>query len=162
MKTEMGELIVGAYLKQIEECDFVEYNVRTRGGGLKGLNELDVVGLNFVTNTAYLCEVTTHLLGALYVDNRSTVEKIKTKHENQKYYALNYLTSFQNIRYMFWSPYVPVGYITKGLAEVTDLELIINKEYTNRINEMRLLAKKTTNDTGNDFFRALQILEHLK
>lgn len=162
MKTEMGELIVGAYLKQIEGCDFIEYNVRSRGGGLKGLDELDVIGLNFVTQTAYLCEVTTHLLGALYVDNKTTVEKINTKHQKQKEYASNYLSNFEYIRYMFWSPYVPVGYITTGLANISDLELIINKEYTNKINELRELARKTTNDSGNDFFRALQILEHLK
>lgn len=57
---------------------------------------------------------------------------------------------------------MPVGYITNGLAQLSNLELIINKEYTNKISELRVLARKTTNDSGNDFFRALQILEHLK
>ena len=28
MKTEMGEYIVGAYLKLVEGCDVVDYNVR--------------------------------------------------------------------------------------------------------------------------------------
>ncbi|MDQ0896253.1 MULTISPECIES: hypothetical protein [unclassified Paenibacillus] len=162
MKTEMGELIVGAYLKQIEGCDFVEYNARPRGGGIKGLDELDVIGMNFATNTAYLCEVTTHLLGALYVDNKTTVEKISSKHLKQKEYAETYLKNFENIRFMFWSPYVPIGYITRGLETLPDLELIINKEYTSKINELKFLARKTTNDSGNDFFRALQIIEHLK
>ena len=45
MPTEMGEYLVGAYLKIIKECDFVDYNVRQPGGGLEGLNELDVIGL---------------------------------------------------------------------------------------------------------------------
>ncbi|MEK3910241.1 hypothetical protein [Paenibacillus sp. FSL H7-0331] len=162
MKTETGELIVGAYLKQIEGCDFIEYNARPRGGGIKGLDELDVIGMNFVTKTAYLCEVTTHLLGALYIDNKTTVEKISKKHLKQKEYAENYLKSFEHIRFMFWSPYVPVGYITNGLATLPELELIINKEYTSKINELKELARTTTNDSGNDFFRALQILEHLK
>lgn len=80
----MGELIVGAYLKQIEGCDFIEYNVRSRGGGLKGLDELDVIGLNFVTNTAYLCEVTTHLLGALYVDNKPQLRRLEQSILNKK------------------------------------------------------------------------------
>ncbi|MDO3680317.1 hypothetical protein [Paenibacillus ehimensis] len=162
MKTEMGELIVGAYLKQIEGCDFIEYNARPRGGGLKGLDELDVIGMNFETNTAYLCEVTTHLLGALYVDNKTTVERIAKKHLRQKDYAETYLKNFKYIRYMFWSPYVPVGYITTGLSELPDLELIIDKEYTKKIDELREIARRTTNDSGNDFFRALQILEHLR
>jgi hypothetical protein len=45
MKT--GEYFVGAYLKSVKDCDFIDYNVRIPGGGLKGLSELDVVGLNF-------------------------------------------------------------------------------------------------------------------
>ena len=56
MLTDIGEFIVGAHLQLIEECDFIDYNVRPPGGGLKGLGELDVVGLNFNSNTAYLCE----------------------------------------------------------------------------------------------------------
>ena len=57
MKTEMGEYIVGACLKLLKECDFVDYNVRRPGGGLVGLDELDVMGLDFKNKTAYLCEV---------------------------------------------------------------------------------------------------------
>lgn len=57
MATEMGEYLVGAYLQLEQQCDVLSFNVRPPGGGLKGLQELDVVGLNFKTNTAYLCEV---------------------------------------------------------------------------------------------------------
>ena len=63
MAIEMGEYVVGAYLKEIVLCDFVDYGVRVRGGGLAGLNELDVLGLRFADKTAYLCEVTTHTRG---------------------------------------------------------------------------------------------------
>ncbi len=76
MKTEIGEYIVGAYLKVIKNCDFIDYNVRFPGGGLKGLGELDVIGLDFKNKSAYLCEVTTHIRGLLYKDNITTVEKI--------------------------------------------------------------------------------------
>ena len=65
MLTDVGEYFVGAYLQLGEGCDFVDYNVRPPGGGLKGLEELDVVGLNFKTRTAFLCEVTTHIRGLL-------------------------------------------------------------------------------------------------
>jgi len=57
MLTDVGEYIVGAYLQVEEGCDFVDYNIRPPGGGLEGLGELDVVGLNFKTKTAYVCEV---------------------------------------------------------------------------------------------------------
>ncbi len=66
MNVEMGEYLVGAYLKVIEGCEFVDYNVRFPSGGLKGLDELDVIGFNFESDVAYLCEVTTHVRGILY------------------------------------------------------------------------------------------------
>jgi len=163
MKTEMGEYIVGAYLKIIKHCDFIDYNVRPPGGGLSGLTELDVIGLDFKSQTAYLCEVTTHISGLLYGSgNQSTVEKIKAKHQRQKEYAEKNLSNFPNKRYMFWSPVVPKGYITTELARIDGLELIVNGTYAKCVDELRAIAKNTTNDMGNPFFRTLQILEHLR
>ena len=162
MLTDIGEFIVGAHLQLIEECDFVDYNVRPPGGGLKGLSELDVVGLNFDTNTAYLCEVTTHIRGVLYKNNQETVSRIKKKHKRQKEYADKQLANFKNHVFMFWSPVVPVGYITEHLNEIESLEKIINGEYRKRIEQLRLLAKNTTHDSRNPFFRMLQIIEHMR
>ena len=161
MKTDVGEYLVGAYLKIIKECDFIGYNIRFHELGLKGLNELDVIGLNFKNKTAYLCEVTTHLRGLLYKDNRTTVEKIKKKFEIQKEYANKYLSEFTP-HFMFWSPVVPREYITEELKKINGLELIINEKYTQCIDELREEAKKLTKDIGNPFFRMLQILEHLR
>jgi hypothetical protein len=162
MLTDIGEFIVGAYLQLIEECDFIDYNIRPPGGGLKGLGELDVVSLNFNSNTAYLCEVTTHIRGVLYKNNQETISRIKKKHERQKEYAKKYLTNFKNHKFMFWSPVVPVGYITEHLKEIESLESIINGEYKKRIEQLRLLAKNTTHDAKNPFFRMLQIMEHMR
>ena len=162
MKTEMGEYIVGAYLKIIKQCDFVDYNVRPPTGGLEGLQELDVVGLIFKTKTAYLCEVTTHIRGVLYKDNKTTIERIRKKYDRQKRYSRKYLKDFDNVHYMFWSPIVPEGYLTKKLNRFRKLECIYNEQYTECINELRQKAKKMTNDVGNPFFRTLQILEHLR
>jgi hypothetical protein len=141
IKTDIGEYIVGAYLKIIKECDFVDYNVRPPGGGLEGLNELDVVGLDF---------------------KKTTVNKINLKYKRQIKYANKYLSDFPKKYFMFWSPVVPKGYVTKELEKIDGLELVINKKYTQCIDELRLKAKKLTNDVGNPFFRMLQILEHLK
>lgn len=162
MNPDVGEYIVGAYLKSVKQCDFVDYNVRIPGGGLKGLSELDVIGLDLKTNTAYLCEVTTHIRGLLYTNNQVTVEKIKKKHEVQKEYAEKMLGNFSKKIFMFWSPYVPEGYITKHLREIETLELVLNKDYTACVEEMRQVAKQHTNDLGNPFLRVLQILEHLR
>ena len=162
MKTEIGEYIVGAYLKIIIGCDFIDYNVRPPGGGLPGLNEFDVIGLDFKNKVAYVCEVTTHIGGLLYKDNNTTVERIKKKYEKQREYAESHLLDFPNRRFMFWSPVVPKGYITRELEKIKGLELVINEKYTACIDELSAKAKRIINDTGNPFFRALQIVEHLR
>lgn len=163
MKTEIGEYIVGAYLKLIEGCDVIDYNVRPTGGGMKGLGELDVIGMNFKTNTVFICEVTTHLNGLLYgKGNKGTIKKIRDKHERQKEYAKEFLSGFKSKRFMLWSPRVPKGAVINEISQISDLELIINEEYTKRVDELRALARTTTSDCGNVFFRTLQILEHLR
>lgn len=146
----------------IQNCDFIDYNVRPPGGGLQGLNELDVVGLDFTNKIAYLCEVTTHIRGLSYGGNEKTVETIRKKHEYQKKYAEKYLTDFHQKQFMFWSPYVPVGYITDELSEVESLEMIINQRYSKCIDLLKEKAKDMTHDVGNPFFRTLQILECLR
>ena len=166
MNTHIGEYLVGAYLKEIKKCNFVNYNVRPPGGGLEGLNELDVVGLDLKNKIAYLCEVTTHIRGILYKNNETTVERIKAKYQRQKEYAKKHLPGFPGNRviFMFWSPVVPVGYITRELEKlekIERLELIINQKYTECIEELKEEAK-STHATANPAFRLLQILQHMK
>lgn len=160
MKTEIGEYIVGAYLKIIKECDFVDYNVRPRGGGLEGLKELDVVGINFQNDSAYLCEVTTHTTGSglLIGDYKKTIDKISQKHKSQKRYAEKYLKDFSNHYFMFWSPFVS-DRIMGDLEKIKGLELITNEKYAACISELKERARAMPNDTGNPFFRMLQITE---
>ena len=162
MKTQMGEYVVGAYLKLILGCDVVDYNVRPPGGGLQGLAEFDVVGLKFGGKEAFVCEVTTHLDGLKYGNNQETIERIQRKYERQQQYARTCLTSFENVHFMFWSPVVPRGYLTRELSKLDGLDIIINEEYKARVGKLRELARETTRDVGNPFFRALQILEHLR
>ena len=162
MKTQMGEYIVGAYLKEILNCDVVDFNVRPPTTGLEGLAEFDVIGLRFSDKVGYICEVTTHLDGVKYGDNKTTFERIRKKFERQKWYAKKFLSDFDDIHLMFWAPIVREGYLTKTLQDLNGLELIINKRYAECVDEIRDRAKKTTRDVGNPFFRALQILEHLR
>jgi hypothetical protein len=163
MSAEMGELLVGAYLQLIEGCDFVGYNIRAPGGKLAGLDELDVVAFRFVDNTAYLCEVTTHIGGTLYGGgNESTLERIQTKFRKQKAYAPKYLENFDKHVFQFWAPRVPVGYLTERLAAIEGLEVVINGEYKRRVDLLRQKARKEMQPTGNDAFRMLQILEAMR
>lgn len=162
MQTDMGEYLVGAYLKLLLHCDVVDYNVRPPGGGLQGLGELDVIGLDFRNMRAYLCEVTTHLDGLLYVDNPTTIQRITAKYERQQNYAQDRLPQFTERHFMLWSPVVPIGYRTEQLEQIAGLELVINGEYTRRVDQLRQMAATETYDACNPFFRVLQILEHLR
>lgn len=162
MNTQMGEYLVGAYLKVIEGCDFIDYNVRFPGGGLKGLDELDVIGFNFEDSVAYLCEVTTHIRGILYGNNENTVRRVSSKFEKQRRYARERLHHLAEHRFMLWSPVVPRGYLTKNLSRIEGLELIINEEYAQRIAQLQMHARASTHDVGNPAFRLLQILGHMR
>ncbi len=162
MLTDIGEYIVGASLQLIYHCDVVDYNIRPPGGGMKGLSELDVVGLNFKTNTAFLCEVTTHIRGLLYKDNQETIRRIIKKHKVQQDYADSILSRFENHVFMFWSPVVPVGYITDNLSKIETLDSVINGEYKRHIEILQEKAKSMTHDAKNPFFRMLQIIEHTR
>jgi hypothetical protein len=161
--TEIGEFVVGAYLKEIEQCDFVDYNVRPPGGGIKGLGEMDVLGLRFTDGTVFLCEVATHLGGLEYGGGyEATARKIEEKIARAREYARESLERFPNRRFSFWSPRVPKGALTSLLAGIAEVEMVINQEYADRVSALVALASKTTRETGNPFFRSLQLLGHLR
>jgi hypothetical protein len=161
MQTDMGEYIVGAYLNLVLECNVVSYNVRPPGGKIKGLEETDVIGMNFKTRTCYLCEVTTHITGLVYENSNETVKRIKKKHLRMQKYAEECLPpGLDRWEYMFWSPKVRPG-IESKLDKISGLDLVINNRYEKRVIELLKLATQVTHDTGNPVFRVLQILGHL-
>ncbi len=121
-----------------------------------------MLGLDPDSGRAYLCEVTTHIRGLLYGSNKETISRIRKKHARQREYASKHLSTFPKITFMFWSPVVPVGYLTERLPQIEGLQVVINHEYAAKVDELRSLARTATHDTGNDFFRVLQILEHLR
>jgi len=161
MSTEIGEYVVGAYLRICEKCDVVDYNARSPEKGLAGMVEIDVIGLRFADRTAFLCEVATHLDGLNYGSYAETISRVRSKYEKQCAYAKSVLSTFADPKFMLWSPRVPEGALSDSLQEL-GIELIINSDYTMRVEDLRRHARKTTKDIGNAFFRALQLLEHLR
>jgi len=161
MTAEMGEYLVGAYLELLEGCEIIAYNVRPHVKGIKGMGELDVVGLNLKKNTAFLSEVVTHLGGLIYGGREETIRRIFKKYNNQKTYAKKYLRNFSDIHFQLWSPSVSKIYVD-SLEKKRGLELIINQDYSKCINELRDAAKRSTKNTGNPAYRVLQILEHMR
>jgi hypothetical protein len=162
MAIEMGEYVVGAWLKEIALCDFVDYGVRVRGGGLAGLNELDVLGLHFADKTAYLCEVTTHTRGLNYKDYSETINRVTRKYDRQRDYAKRFLSNFDCHHFMFWSPVVPRGILSTALLNINGLEVVMNEDYTSRVEELQKHVMTAKQDLGNPFLRALQILSCLR
>lgn len=53
----LGERLVGDYLRYIKRCDFVDFNVYTTATQ----GEIDVIGVSNIKKTAFVCEVVTHL-----------------------------------------------------------------------------------------------------
>jgi hypothetical protein len=159
----MGEFLVGAYLKMIKKCDVVSYNVRPPETGIEGLGELDVVGLDFPNKAVYLCEVATHLGGLEYGKGyEDSAERVRKKFERQRVYADKYLSEFAIREFSFWAPRVPQGALMNKLLAIPGLTLVVNKQYSERVDELKAVAKKTTKEIGNPAFRLLQILEHLR
>jgi hypothetical protein len=160
MAPDVNEELVGAYLSEVKGCRLVVYDVRFPGGGVEGLSDLDVVGLDLENHRAYLCEVMIRLNGLILRDERS-YRRLNEKHARQVRYAKGHLKDFPEPEYMFWSPRVREG-IRRRLERMTGLTLIVNEEFSKRVDELVAIAGRDAHPTGNSAFRTLQVLAHLK
>jgi len=169
-----GEELVGSYLREVLQCDFVEFNLRTRFTQ----GEIDVVGINSDKKIAYICEVTTHLeVGLQYVkdDRPDNVGRLVKKFKKDIEYARKFLPNFE-CKFMFWSPIVKsssakakydqskdVENIKNILKEDynVDLQVIINSEYLKCIKKLRAVALQRTDEIKSPIMRFLQIEEKL-
>jgi hypothetical protein len=154
---DVGESLVGAYMRQIRGCHTVAFNTFLP----TGQGELDVVG---VVNTAdgvevWMAEVAIHLDGLNYGGYTTTVEKVASKVAAARAYAAQvYLDVTPTVE--LWSPVVPSGLVT-ALAGL-DVDLVVNSEFTDRVNNLARLARAHTKTTGDDAYRFLQLLTHLR
>lgn len=176
---DIGELVVGAWLTQVQGYDFVVYNQRPGRDlpesfapkGLAGvsarLGELDVIGLHTPRRESYLAECTTHLGGLLYSGGADgAIKKLKQKFAVSSAYA-GVLEKRTELRptLALWSPKVPRAVIDR-VSELEDvakrpIEIVANDAYTDRIGQLFEAAGRRTTTTGNDFYRTLQLLTHL-
>jgi len=160
----MGEYAVGAYLRLVEGCRLVSYDQKASEERGKG-EEIDVVALHSTNRTVFLCEVATHLGGINYGGgNQDTLQRLRKKFTAFRRYASEAFPDLKP-RFMLWSPYVPTGTLTEGLEKMrqdTDIEPIINQEYSKRVRMLQDKARTDIKDRGEPFYRALQILEHLR
>jgi hypothetical protein len=186
---ESGELLVGSYLRLIEKCELVTYNQRSHEEGNQ--LEIDVIGVDNTESgeqVVYTCEVVTHIDGLLYPGTpdtdrwaeyggdgyQNTLERLWRKFNADREYVTE-LFDADSYVFQFWSPVVRGNrdekYLLTGLYDMADefedetgaeLELVINEEYTERMEALREKAGQTEKDYGELGFRILQILEHLR
>lgn len=171
MSGDIGESLVGAYLRHVEQCSIVTYNsfFADRQG------EVDVVGVKLAgidkPRVVYICEVTTHTGGMLMVrrGKDATREVILEKLERLQAFAAITFPG-EEYRYQWWSPYVAEGKLTKlfgelesaWAAEGRSLEFIVNADYTSRVGELVASARMNSSTTNEPAYRLLQILTRLR
>jgi len=154
---DVGESLVGAYMRQVRGCHTVAFNTFLP----QGQGELDVVG---VANSpdgveVWMAEVAIHLDSLNYGGYAKTVDKVSTKVAAARAYASQvYRDVTPTVE--LWSPVVPSGLVS-ALAAV-EVDLIVNDDFTARVNGLAELAKAHTKMTGDDAYRFLQLLTHLR
>jgi hypothetical protein len=176
---DIGELVVGAWLTQVQGYDFVVYNQRPGrdlpdsiapkgpAGVSARLAELDVIGMHTPRLESYLAECTTHLDGLLYGGGvEGSIGKLRRKFAVSSAYAtvLEQRTGLRAILAL-WSPKVSEA-LLKRSPELDDaagrpVEVVVNEDYAERVTQLVEIASHGTTGTGNDFYRTLQLLTHL-
>lgn len=169
MAIEIGESFVGAYLRFKLDCPVVQYNVPSVRQG-----EIDVLGINYSKKTVFVCEVITHLGGAMYSGQANgksvdqTVSRLEKKFALHREFVREAFPGFAP-NFMVWSPYFSEGGTTAKLRAVCKdwrgpgrLQLMINGEYAQAMKELMDEAASHTRQTGEIFFRTLQLLTHLR
>jgi hypothetical protein len=156
---DIGENLVGAYMRQVRDCHTVAYNTFLPWGQ----GEIDVIGVALAAGVTrprvYLAEVATHLDGLNYGGYDKSLSKIKAKLKAACRYA-HEIYPHADATIEVWAPIVPSGLVTK-LADCGG-SLIANDTFTARVRELLSRARKTTKPSGDDAFRLLQILTHLR
>lgn len=171
-----GEELVGSYLKEVLNCEFVEFNLNTKFTQ----GEIDVVGINYDKKIVYICEVATHLeTGLQYVGKNNqpdNVERFIKKFEKNIEYANRNFSDWKKV-FMLWSPIVKktkegskhdqmrdVEDIKKTIKEKfdQDIQIVVNSEYLKCIDELRKVAKARTDEIKSPLMRFMQIEEKLR
>lgn len=154
---EIGESLVGAYLRHVRDCDVVLFN--THLADEQG--EIDLIGIATINGQqhVWLVEVTTHIRGMLYSTQAQTVAKLKEKRRKAQKFAEKTFGGAE-CSFEVWSPVVPSG-LVDAIAS-SGITLVANKDYTKAVNELAAVAAQSTATTGNDAFRMLQLLTHLR
>ncbi len=153
---DMGENLVGAYMRQVRGCHTVAFNTFLPWGQ----GEIDVIGVRSGEPVeVWLGEVAVHLDSLNYGGYARTTNKIAAKVAAARRYAAEVYPAAK-VTVELWSPVVPSG-LLEPLAG-TGAALVVNGEFTTRVGELLDQARASTRTTADPAFRLLQILTHLR
>ncbi len=154
--TDIGEYFVGAYLEQFLSCEIVVYNITDNNFNTQ--NEIDVIGISMKNNTAYLCEVKTHIKGFNTTSRTNRVNLINGQFAAMDLYAKRNLSNIAKCEIMFWALKVTNKQLLQALNNnYAPANIIINTDYTKAMKILANHAATSTNEFKNPFLRALQI-----
>jgi hypothetical protein len=163
---DIGESLVGSYLRYVVGCEVVVFNTHTPGEQ----GELDVIGIKQGNpRTVWLCEVITHIRGTLYgTGYEATAKKVRDKVGRARDFAAATFPGDAH-RYEIWSPIVPSGMVQRFEAladefssQELDVEFVSNSRYTERLQELVEHARRSSKATNDPAYRLLQILTRLR
>lgn len=170
-----GERLVGDYLRYINDCDFIDFNVYTKA--VQG--EIDVIGVDLEKRKAYICEVVTHLTtGIQYVKNAKpdTAERLIKKFMRDIQYGQRAFCDY-TVSYMLWSPvvhrstgkpqYDQFAHLKRISNEIKDktgieIEFVVNQDFLDAINSLRVFAGDEPKELKSPVMRFLQIEERCR
>ena len=170
----IGEELCGEYLKYINKCEFITYNVTNPD--IQG--EIDVIGINLQSKTIYVCEVAVHTTGLQYVTNRrpDDYNRFVAKLDKDIAYARKYFSDFI-IKPMIWSPIVKISGEAAKYNTLSELkkvvvyidtkyglstELIINQKFKQCMNELKEYTDNETSEFKSNVMRMFQIERSLE
>lgn len=174
MAVNLGEEIVAAYLQYIKGCEFIQQNLYTP----EAQGEIDVVGIDLETKTIYVCEVAIHIItGLQYVKDShpNNVNKLTEKFSRDIEYTKKYFPDYSK-HFMLWSPIVRVSGKKAKFSQMVDieritaniqakygvtLECIINKKFSDCLEELREYARNETKELKSPVLRFMQVEEYL-
>lgn len=166
----VGERLVGDYLRISKNCDFIDYNVYTRDAQ----GEIDVVGIDNKTRKVYICEVAIHLTtGLQYTKNKrpDTCERLIAKFTKDIEYAERYFVGYEK-EFTLWSPivkdskgkieYNQLDHLNRMVQEIqirkqVVVQLMINQNFHQAFMELKRYAAATSEELKSPVLRLLQI-----